>query len=255
MKKVLVLDSGIGGLCILHECVKLCPYFNYLYFADTLNLPYGEKDEKKLLEITTSNLKDIQSYFPFEYVIIACNTLTSVAIKDLRKTFTDVTFIGTEPAVKPALTKYSCDELILIATQNTIQHSRVVNYAKEKNIFVVALSDFAKVIEDNIDNMNYLKAYIKNNLTKICFEKKGIILGCTHYELIADLIEKELHFECFKSANGVAKRLKDLYIKKLHKSLSDLEIKNKLNNSDYLIQFQSSSLESGKLSYIYKSIK
>ena len=70
MKKVLLIDSGSGGVNILKECVKVCPYADYLLFCDTKNLPYGSKSKEELIEITFKNLDEIHKFFPYEIVIL-----------------------------------------------------------------------------------------------------------------------------------------------------------------------------------------
>ena len=106
MKKVLLIDSGLGGANILARCLKEVPCCDYLLFCDNKNLPYGNKSKQDLLKITIDNLEKIRSFFDFDIVIFACNTLTATVIEECREIYRDTVFIGTEPAILPALRKF-----------------------------------------------------------------------------------------------------------------------------------------------------
>ena len=71
MEKVLLIDSGSGGINILKECVKVAPYCDYLLYCDNKNLPYGNKTKEQLLQITFKNLENIYKFFKFKIVIFA----------------------------------------------------------------------------------------------------------------------------------------------------------------------------------------
>ena len=126
MKNVLLIDSGSGGVNILKECVKICPYCNYLLFCDHKNLPYGAKSKKELVEITEKNLLKIGNFFKFDIVIFACNTLTATVIDEMREKFCDIDFIGTVPAIKPALTEFKERDILLIATKTTLENNKLI---------------------------------------------------------------------------------------------------------------------------------
>ena len=102
MKNIVVVDSGLGGLNILNECKKVLPDINFIYVADSQNSPYGNKSKRKLLKIADLLVKNIINLYNPKIIVLACNTLTTVAIKHLREKYKDIYFIGTEPAIKPA---------------------------------------------------------------------------------------------------------------------------------------------------------
>ena len=211
MKNILVLDSGVGGLNVLHECVKICPFFNYLYFGDQKNMPYGNKSKAYLKKHAICLLNDIKKFYDFDTVIVACNTLTSCAISEIRKTFKNITVIGTEPAIKPALSKYKPDEILIVATFATITQNKLIKKAKSLKVSIFPLNSLAKLIEESSDQ---IVPYLKS---KIAPSYKAIVLGCTHYEFIEKEICELFNVECFSASKGVAKRLKYLYEKSLTK--------------------------------------
>jgi len=204
MKKVLLIDSGSGGINVLKECVKVAPYCDFLMFCDDKNMPYGNKTKEELLNITFDNLDMISSFFKFEIVVFACNTLTSVCIFECRKKYPNIVFIGTEPAVKPALKKFEEKEILLLATENTLKYNNLTNACK--NLEKIEMKSLAKDIDDNLDDLNVLKSEIESVL--VGRNEKAVVLGCTHYSVLSDMIKHILpDVSIFDGAAGVAKRL------------------------------------------------
>ena len=205
MRKVLLIDSGSGGANVLFECVKEAPYFDYLLFCDNANLPYGNKTAKQLFDITKNNLKKIYKFFKFEIVVFACNTLTAVCVEKCRKAFSNITFVGTEPAIKPALAKYKQSEILLLATEGTIRHSKLLKkYPQIKTKVMVSL---ASEIDKNLDELENLDGLLEKELAGV--KAKALVLGCTHYVAVKEEIQKILpQVEIFSGENGVAWRLK-----------------------------------------------
>lgn len=207
MKKVLLIDSGMGGLNILKECIKICPCCDYLYFCDNKNLPYGNKSKDELIDITIKNLATIQQFFNFDIVVLACNTLTSTCIDECRKRFADIKFVGTEPAVKPALKLYDPHDILVLATQSTIKNNKLL---QRQPFQLMAMPNLASQIDENVDNLQVLVPELKETLKNV--SAKAVVLGCTHYASIKDLLISILppKTAIFDSSDGVARRLKQL---------------------------------------------
>lgn len=205
MKNVLLIDSGSGGVNILKECVKICPYCNYLLFCDHKNLPYGAKSKKELVEITEKNLLKIGNFFKFDIVIFACNTLTATVIDEMREIFCDIDFIGTVPAIKPALTEFKERDILLIATKTTLENNKLIAKYKNSGIKFKALNKLAPLIDENLDEIEKIYPYLKKELKG---NFKAIVLGCTHYMAVENLL-KDIYKDAkiFDSSNGVARRL------------------------------------------------
>lgn len=208
MKNVLLIDSGSGGLNVLKECVKVVPYCNFLFFCDNKNLPYGNKTKEELEKITIENLKMIYDFFKFDIVVLACNTLTCTCIEKCRQTFPNKIFVGTVPAIKPALREFEEKNILVLATKATIEHNVLLGktkYAKRRS-----MTTLAEDIDKNLDNLGALKGKLKEELVG---EKcKALVLGCTHYVALKDVFWEIFgdDIKIFDSANGVARRLKSL---------------------------------------------
>ncbi len=209
MKKVLLIDSGSGGLNVLKECVKAAPFCDFLLFCDDKNIPYGNKSNEELLKITFENLKNISSFFDFDIVIFACNTLSSVCLTACREKYPNKIFIGTEPAIKPARKKYLPKDILVLATQSTLRNSKVL-----KNFYgqTLAISTLAADIDQNLDNLSVLKDQIAQRFSNI--KCKAVVLGCTHYCAVEEYIKSGLKskVEFFDGRFGVARRLKSFVI-------------------------------------------
>lgn len=147
--KIGVFDSGVGGLTTLAEIQKLLPNEQYFYVGDHENNPYGEKTPAELTEITTEVVKQLRRK-GVEMVVIACNTATTKCISNLRKRFPEITFVGTEPAIKLA-----CDQgykkVLLMATPNTTSSKQVQKllktHAQQRDFTVLPCYGLAGAIE------------------------------------------------------------------------------------------------------------
>lgn len=206
MKNVLLIDSGSGGINILKECVKVVPSCNYLMFCDNKNLPYGNKTKEKLQEITLENLKNIYAFFKFDIVILACNTLTCTCLDVCRQKFPNVIFIGTVPAIKPALKEFKAEEILVLATEVTIKHNILIN--KTPNLILKPMPTLASDIDNSLDELSVLKEGLQKQLQG--YKPKAVVLGCTHYiaikDILGDILGNDVKF--FAPANGIARRLK-----------------------------------------------
>ena len=205
MKNVLLIDSGSGGVNILKECVKVCPYCNYLLYCDHENMPYGEKSKAELIEITEKNMQKIHSFFKFDIVIFACNTLTATVIDEMRKKYKNITFIGTVPAIKPALNEFEEKDILLIATKTTIKNNKLIGKYRDSEIRFKALNKLAPLIDEHLDESEKIIPYLKKYLQG---DFKALVLGCTHYKAVEKIIKEiKPNVKIFDSANGVARRL------------------------------------------------
>ena len=205
MKNVLLIDSGSGGVNILKECVRVCPYSNYLLYCDHENLPYGKKSKAELIAITEKNLRKIFSFFKFEIVIFACNTLTATVIDEMREKYKNITFIGTVPAIKPALNEFKEKDILLIATKTTIKNNKLIGKYRNSEIKFKALSRLAPLIDEHLDELDLIYPYLKRQLSG---DFKALVLGCTHYTAVNNLIKQiKPNIKVYDSANGVARRL------------------------------------------------
>ena len=99
-----VFDSGVGGISVLRELVRLMPNERFLYFGDSANAPYGSRTTEAVRQLTLAAAKKLTSEYPIKALVIACNTATAASVAMLRSDFS-LPFVGMEPAIKPAAAK------------------------------------------------------------------------------------------------------------------------------------------------------
>lgn len=209
------MDSGVGGLSVFREIRKLLPSEHYVYYSDSANCPYGEKDpafiQGRCREITSLMLsKGAQA------MVIACNTATAAAIGTLRREFS-IPFIGMEPAVKPAALGTRTGVIGVLATAGTLKGS---NYLKLKN----GVQDGIKVVEHV--GRGFVELVERGELSGPRAEETAaaslrpliaagadiIVLGCTHYPFLLPVLQKVAGpgIRFIDPAPAVAKHLLDV---------------------------------------------
>ena len=201
MEKVLnptvcLFDSGIGGLWLLHECVKKLPNVDFAYFSDNAHVPYGSLSQEKLIELSDAVFDEIAKLNP-AVAVIACNTVTARCIEYLRNKYS-FSIVGIQPAVKPAVkVGGKCLVLATPATANSSQLHELVEKYGNGEVEVFACPDLAQYIENNLENID--EEYIKSILPKIKCD--NVVLGCTHYIYIKDIIST--YYKC-PTFDGIA---------------------------------------------------
>ncbi len=189
-KYLLFYDSGIGGLTTMAETYLKVNCTDFLYFADDKNCPYGNKTADEIYDLVLSNILAIRAKYAISMIIIACNTATACTVEKLRKYFTDIIIIGTEPAIKPALAQSKTKNLLVIATALTLQQDKYRHLiALNKGVIT---SQKMPHLADKIE-----RHFVQKQPLKISEEMKLIrknilsnplidtlVLGCTHYSLI-----------------------------------------------------------------------
>ncbi len=206
--KVLFLDSGIGGLTQMKLASQNYPNLDYIYFADFLGSPYGNLNPTELRERLFKLLSRLTTKLRVNIVVIACNTATSVAIKFLRIRLPKITFIGTEPAVFLAKKQGFMRPLVL-ATPNTIKHNQSLKRISLNwgvSLKTLAMSSLPKIIERNIDNLDYPTKKVLNEI-KFYKDYDCIILGCTHFTYLKRNLSSTLAVPILDGNEGVVTRL------------------------------------------------
>lgn len=114
-RPIAVFDSGVGGISVLRELVRLMPNENYIFFGDSKNAPYGGKSLEEVRKLTECHVRHLLSEGA-KAVVIACNTATSADVSILRKEYPDVPVVGIEPALKPAVQFMEHPRVLVMAT-------------------------------------------------------------------------------------------------------------------------------------------
>lgn len=193
--KIGIFDSGIGGLCVLHKAMQVLPQAEYIYYADVDNVPYGTKPRTVILEFC-KGIMDYMVTQNVDAVVVACNTATSVAIKDLRSMYS-FPIIGMEPAVKKAREEHPVGRTLVMATPVTVQGDKL-KYLLERVdqnhlVDLLPMPDFVGFAEnDAIDSLEVEK-YIIDRLAPLKLEEySSLVLGCTHFNYFKPVLRKIL---------------------------------------------------------------
>ncbi|KAF0139717.1 MAG: glutamate racemase [Ignavibacteriales bacterium] len=187
-------DSGIGGLTVVKAVTRLMPNENIVYFGDTARVPYGSKSNDTVVEysIQAANFllrKNIK------LLVVACNTASSVALNELRK-FLTVPVIGMiEPGAKMALSESKNKRIGVIGTRATINNKAYAHELKRLNpkakVFEEACPLFVPLAEEGWLDHKATELIAKTYLSEMKENKiDSLILGCTHYPILADIIQK-----------------------------------------------------------------
>ena len=145
-----VFDSGIGGVSVLREMIKLIPKGHFIYYSDSLHNPYGDKNPDEIY----SFVKKIVTYFlerGVVAIVIACNTASAVCVKKLREEYPDVLFIAIEPAYKMVHDYNPKGETLVMATKGTIESEKFLTlYHKYDNnkTTLIPCSGLADLVEE-----------------------------------------------------------------------------------------------------------
>ena len=118
-KKIGIFDSGIGGVTVLKEIIKLLPDEDYIYFSDSINNPYGEKDDNTIIEICDNIIQKLISK-NCKCIVIACNTASAKAAKYLRNKYPNIPIIAIEPAYKMVYDYNYNEKTLIMGTKGTL---------------------------------------------------------------------------------------------------------------------------------------
>jgi len=190
---IAIFDSGIGGLSVLREAMKMLPFENYIYFADTDHVPYGEKSKEEVKDFVLQAGKFLNSQ-KIKLLAIACNTATSSAISELRNTY-DFPVIGMEPAVKPAVSNNKNKRVLVLATALTLKEQKfrelVDKVDNEKIVDMLPLPELVMFAERFVFDDDHIIPVLKNSLSSLKLENYGtVVLGCTHFPFYRETFMK-----------------------------------------------------------------
>jgi len=219
MPKIGIFDSGHGGTTVMSAVKKLLPTAEYLYIADTAHRPYGEKPDSELYPIVSANVEKLKSWGA-DVIVIACNTATVRCIAKLRRDYPELQFIGTEPAIKVAADS-GAKNILVLATPSTIASKRAHEIA-EGNRRPGQQIDFLPCpgLADTIER-NYKDGSVQDSDGEIVsllnatlppkHDYDAVVLGCTHYPLIKEYIQRYFpNAQMVDGSLGVARRVKSL---------------------------------------------
>jgi glutamate racemase len=187
--KIGVFDSGVGGQSMANAILRAIPELEILVREDRENLPYGSKTPEQLLELVTPILQEMVDA-GCKAIVIACNTVTTTIIQELRKHFS-IPLVAVEPMVKPAAAQTKSAIIAICATPTTLTSKRYAELKQEYADGITVLepdcSDWAYMIEHtSVDNEK-----IARRINEVLAAGADVIvLACTHYHWIEEDIKK-----------------------------------------------------------------
>lgn len=213
-KPIGIFDSGIGGTSIWKEIHHLLPNEKTIYLADSKNAPYGQKSKDEIISLCMKNT-DLLLQMDCKLIVVACNTATTNAIKELRDKY-PIPFIGIEPAIKPAALNSKTQKIGILATQGTLI-SELFNKTAEKfqttKIIEQVGHGLVQLIESgeikSPEMTELLESYLQ---PMIDADIDYLVLGCSHYPYLIPQIKKILpeNIHIIDSGEAVAKQTQSL---------------------------------------------
>ena len=244
---VAFFDSGLGGISVLRETVRLLPQEDYLYFGDSLHAPYGVKSVDEVVRLSLENAAMLTAR-GIKALVVACNTVTSAAIATLREHYPQLPIIGTEPALKPAVERHPGGRILVMATAMTLSERKFSDlrehYQQDAEIIPLACSGLMEFVERGELSGPNLEAYLHEKLD-LCLRQPvdAIVLGCTHYPLIREQIREVMgDVPLFDGGEGTARethrRLETAGLLASNSQVGSVELRSSIDTPDELALYQ-----------------
>jgi glutamate racemase len=197
--KLLVFDSGLGGLTVFDELRKIRPGADFIYCADDAGFPYGAWREQDLARRVVDVLGGLIASQAPDMAVIACNTASTLALPHLRARWPHIPFVGTVPAIKVAAQQTQSKLISVLATPATVArdytHKLIAEFAGDCEAELVGAPNLAGYAEAYMRGKNIDEDAVAREIAP-CFRSKGrrrtdaIVLACTHYPLLLDVLRR-----------------------------------------------------------------
>ena len=218
--RILLFDSGMGGLTVASAVAKQLPEAHLVYSADNAGFPYGAWKEQDLSARIVKVLGALIARVKPDVVVIACNTASTIAMKELREAY-HVPFVGTVPAIKPAAALTKSGIIGVLATPGTVNreytHSLIHTYAFHCKVFLHGAPRLAEIAEQKLRGHKVDMDELRNEIMPVYRKRDGgrtdvVVLGCTHYPLLVDEINEVAPWSVsfIDPAPAIARRVADV---------------------------------------------
>ena len=246
---IAVFDSGVGGISVLRELIRLMPDEHFIYFGDSQNAPYGTKKKEEVRKLTINCAQNLFAQGA-KGLVVACNTATSAAVRVLREKYPYIPIVGIEPALKPAALCMEHPRVLVMATPMTIHeekfHVLMEKYKEKAQIIPLPCPGLMDFIErgdlDGEDLYRYLEdllySYRGNQID-------AAVLGCTHYPFARRQIQQVLgdQVKIFDGGEGTAREMR----RRLKESGLLLETSGKSPDAEQHVCFENSLKDEKKI--------
>ncbi len=215
-KAIGVFDSGLGGLTVVKELIKMLPNEKIVYFGDTARVPYGTKSKQAIIKFSKENAEVLLKK-DVKMIVVACNSSSSYAIEELKKSFS-MPIVGViRPGVTEALAITKNKRIGVIsttATKNSQAYEKIL-YRQEKTVkvFSQACPLFVPLVEQGWFNTKITLAVAQEYLKGLKKKKiDTLILGCTHYPLLKNVIQRVMgkNVQLVNSAKVISKEVRQI---------------------------------------------
>lgn len=194
-KPIGVIDSGVGGLTVVHELMRQLPREKLIYLGDTLRCPYGPRTPEEIKSFTWE-MVDFLLTKDIKMLVIACNTATAYTLSELQEELS-IPVVGViQPGARAAIKSTLNDHVGIIGTEGTVRSNAycdALNMLKPNmHLTSLACPTFVPMVEQGVLSGDYAISTVEKELQalKDFKEMDTLILGCTHYPLLKDVIQE-----------------------------------------------------------------
>lgn len=234
MSRIVIFDSGVGGLSIYQAVQAQNPNFDYVFVSDNAAFPYGTKSESALVSRVTQVLERVAERYVPDILVVACNTASTIMLPILRERF-DFEIVGVVPAIKPAAAVSQSRKIGLLATPATIErdytNSLVDEFASDCEVFRVGSSELVEIAEQKMRGLapdpNAISAILEPFVNTA--ELDVLVLACTHFPLLNNEISeffklKHMSVLLVDSSAGIANRVEQIGVSAKTTTLAALAV-------------------------------
>lgn len=192
---IAVFDSGVGGVSVLRELLGLMPKERYLYFGDSSNAPYGTRPTSEVRDLTLAAAERLMAR-GCKALVVACNTATAAAIRELREIYPDKIIIGIEPALKVAADHFPGGSIGVMATPVTLREEKfdvlLHRFTDSCTVYKIPAPGLVELVEHGMAESEETEALLTPLLVPYKDKLDAVVLGCTHYPFAAQVIQRLL---------------------------------------------------------------
>lgn len=189
-----VFDSGVGGISVLRELVRLMPGEKFLYFGDSANAPYGGRTTQEIRTLALAAAERLLQQGA-KALVVACNTATAAAIDMLREKYPQTIIVGVEPALKLAAEHFPGGRIGVMATPVTLREDKFAHQLarfSQEEVSLIPVTGLVELIEKGKGDSQETQTLLRQCLAPYIGKLDAVVLGCTHYPFVAKTIKKIL---------------------------------------------------------------
>lgn len=218
--RILVFDSGVGGLSIVQEIQKKLPFIQLIYASDNAFFPYGTKGETELIARVDAVFHKLTEAYPVDIIVVACNTASTLALPHIRSHFSQP-IVGVVPAIKPAAALSKSQVIGLLATPATVArpytHNLIQEHAPNAEVISVGSSELVQLAEHKLRGGQITTAQLQPILQPFfdhprISEMDVLVLACTHFPLLRTELAAQFpaKVQLIDSGEAIARRVASL---------------------------------------------